>query len=55
MKKIALLFTTLILTSCAAFLNEKIDAVEKDGYYQITVNTDAFSSSEIKNAETTAK
>ena len=34
---------------------KKIDAVEKDGYYQITVNTDAFSSSEIKNAETTAK
>lgn len=34
---------------------KKIDAVEKDGYYQITVNTDAFSSKEIKNAETTAK
>lgn len=34
---------------------KKIDAVEKDGYYQITVNPDAFSSKEIKNAETTAK
>ncbi len=34
---------------------KKIEAVEKDGYYQITVNKDAFSDSNIKNAETTAK
>ena len=34
---------------------KKIEAVEKDGYYQIAVNKDAFSDSNIKNAETTAK
>ena len=34
---------------------KKIEAIEKDGYYQITVNPDAFSSKDIKNAETTAK
>jgi len=33
----------------------KIDAVEKDGYYQITVNTNAFDDSNITSKEATAK
>ena len=34
---------------------KKIEAKEMNGYYQITVNTDAFDDSKITNKESTAK